>query len=49
MTIKARIRWTDGYQFVARAGDGPAVNDGRTESILHRNQERASIIGWDEL
>jgi putative redox protein len=25
MTIKAQLKWTDGLQFVARAGDGPAV------------------------
>ena len=25
MTIKAHIKWTDGLQFVARAGQGPAV------------------------
>jgi putative redox protein len=25
MDVKATIRWTDGYQFVARAGDSPAV------------------------
>lgn len=25
MTIKAQIKWTDGMQFVARAGNGPAV------------------------
>ena len=25
MDVKAKIRWTDGYQFVARAGDSPAV------------------------
>jgi putative redox protein len=25
MTIKARIKWTDGMQFIARAGKGPAV------------------------
>jgi putative redox protein len=25
MGMKATIRWTDGYQFVARAGDSPAV------------------------
>ncbi|MDM8538615.1 OsmC family protein [Desulfobacterales bacterium HSG17] len=25
MTLKAQIKWTDGYQFVARAGTGPAV------------------------
>jgi putative redox protein len=25
MTIKAKIRWTEGFQFVARAGDGPGV------------------------
>jgi putative redox protein len=25
MTIKAQLKWTDGLQFVARAGNGPAV------------------------
>ncbi len=25
MTISAQLNWTDGMQFVARAGDGPAV------------------------
>ncbi len=25
MTVKAQINWTDGMQFVARAGKGPAV------------------------
>lgn len=25
MTIKAQIKWTDGMQFIARAGNGPAV------------------------
>ena len=25
MTIKAQIKWTDGMQFIARAGKGPAV------------------------
>ena len=25
MTVKAQIKWTDGMQFVARAGKGPAV------------------------
>jgi putative redox protein len=25
MTVKAQLRWTDGLQFVARAGDSPAV------------------------
>ena len=25
MTVKAQIKWTDGMQFVARAGTGPAV------------------------
>ena len=25
MTVKAQIKWTDGMQFVARAGNGPAV------------------------
>ena len=25
MTIKAHLKWTDGLQFVARTGDGPAV------------------------
>ncbi len=25
MTIKAHLKWTDGLQFVARAGQGPAV------------------------
>ena len=25
MTIKAQLNWTDGMQFVARAGKGPAV------------------------
>lgn len=25
MTVNAIVKWTDGLQFVARAGDGPAV------------------------
>ena len=25
MTIKAQLNWTDGMQFIARAGNGPAV------------------------
>jgi len=25
MAIQARLKWTDGFQFLARAGDGPAV------------------------
>jgi putative redox protein len=25
MTVKAQIKWTDGMQFIARAGKGPAV------------------------
>ena len=25
MTVKAQIKWTDGRQFIARAGNGPAV------------------------
>jgi putative redox protein len=25
MTMQAQLKWTDGLQFVARAGDGPAV------------------------
>ena len=25
MTVKAQINWTDGMQFIARAGNGPAV------------------------
>ncbi len=25
MDLKAKIRWTEGFQFVARAGDSPAV------------------------
>ncbi len=25
MSIKAKLKWTDGLQFVARAGDSPAV------------------------
>ena len=25
MTVKAQIKWTDGMQFIARAGNGPAV------------------------
>ena len=25
MTVSAQLNWTDGMQFVARAGDGPAV------------------------
>lgn len=25
MTIQAQIKWTDGLQFVARAGKGPAI------------------------
>ena len=25
MTVKAQINWTDGMQFIARAGTGPAV------------------------
>ena len=25
MDVKARIRWTEGYQFIARAGESPAV------------------------
>jgi putative redox protein len=25
MTIQAQLKWTDGLQFVARSGDGPAV------------------------
>ena len=25
MTIEAKVKWTDGMQFVARVGDGPAV------------------------
>jgi putative redox protein len=25
MLIRAQVRWTDGYQFVARTGDGPAL------------------------
>ena len=25
MTVKAQVRWTDGMQFIARAGNGPAV------------------------
>ena len=25
MTIKAQLKWTDGLQFVARAGNSPAV------------------------
>ena len=25
MTVKAHLKWTDGLQFVARAGQGPAV------------------------
>ncbi len=25
MTVKAHLKWTDGLQFVARAGEGPAV------------------------
>ena len=25
MTVKAQLNWTDGMQFIARAGNGPAV------------------------
>jgi len=25
MTLKAQVKWTDGMQFIARAGKGPAV------------------------
>ena len=25
MTIQAKLKWTDGLQFIARSGDGPAV------------------------
>jgi putative redox protein len=25
MTVQAQLKWTDGFQFVARAGEGPAV------------------------
>jgi hypothetical protein len=25
MTVKAQLNWTDGMQFIARAGKGPAV------------------------
>lgn len=25
MTVKAQVKWTDGMQFVGRAGNGPAV------------------------
>ena len=25
MTVNAQVKWTDGMQFVSRAGDGPAV------------------------
>jgi putative redox protein len=25
MTLKAQLKWTDGMQFIARAGNGPAV------------------------
>jgi uncharacterized OsmC-like protein len=25
MTAKAQLKWTDGMQFIARAGNGPAV------------------------
>ena len=25
MTIKAQLNWTEGMQFIARAGNGPAV------------------------
>ena len=25
MTVKAQLKWTDGMQFIARAGKGPAV------------------------
>jgi putative redox protein len=25
MTVEAQLKWTDGFQFVARAGEGPAV------------------------
>ena len=25
MTVKAQIKWTEGMQFIARAGNGPAV------------------------
>lgn len=25
MAVNAKVKWTDGLQFVARAGDGPAV------------------------
>ena len=25
MTVKAHLKWTDGLQFIARAGQGPAV------------------------
>jgi putative redox protein len=31
MAIKAQVRWTDGYQFVARTGDGPAIVIDSTE------------------
>ena len=34
MTIQAKLKWTDGMQFVARADDGPAIvidsRDGRS-------------------
>jgi putative redox protein len=25
VTVRAQLKWTDGFQFVGRAGDGPAV------------------------
>jgi putative redox protein len=45
MIVQAQLKWTEGRQFVARAGDGPAVVIDSRPAVDHDSQEGRSGPG----
>jgi putative redox protein len=45
MAVEAQLKWTDGIQFIARAGDGPAVVIDGPESGSGASPMQLVLIG----